>query len=336
VTDLDVVMDDDVTRREFLVGAAAATLLAACGGDDDGDDGGGAATSTIKVSHKYGMTAVPENPERIVTVGPTDEDAVLALGFQPVGITDWWGNFATGDFWPWAKPLLDRSSSHEIIPLDGEMHFEQIAAMEPDLIIGQYYGMTREQYDSFSRIAPTVAQSADHEDWQTPWQVMATTIGKTLGRDAAIEQLIEDVDARFAARAAANPAFAGTTVLYVERGEGVFTVRGANEPRVKVLTNLGLVVPDEYANPGPLGVEFSDEQMADVLDAVDLVVWVTDAPTEAALRAHPVHQTLRVAQEDRVVYVVDEVVVAAINWSTVLSLPYAADHVAEQIAAVVR
>ncbi len=40
------------------------------------------------VTHQYGTTVVEETPERVVTLGPTDQDAVLALGTVPVAIRE--------------------------------------------------------------------------------------------------------------------------------------------------------------------------------------------------------------------------------------------------------
>src|SRR5688572_21669592 len=41
----------------------------------------------VTIEHKYGSTTINEFPERIVTVGLTDHDALIALGIVPVGTT---------------------------------------------------------------------------------------------------------------------------------------------------------------------------------------------------------------------------------------------------------
>lgn len=41
------------------------------------------------VEHTYGSTVVPAEPRRIVTVGYTEQDTVLALGATVVGVTEW-------------------------------------------------------------------------------------------------------------------------------------------------------------------------------------------------------------------------------------------------------
>ena len=60
------------------------------------------------VQHKFGTTEVKEAPKRVVTVGYTDQDAVLALGVVPVGV----GDFLGGYDWrkrPWAQAALKGS-----------------------------------------------------------------------------------------------------------------------------------------------------------------------------------------------------------------------------------
>ena len=53
------------------------------------------------MEHALVTTTVTEEPKRVVTIGVTEHDAVLALGMKPVGVTDWYGDqpYAT---WPWA------------------------------------------------------------------------------------------------------------------------------------------------------------------------------------------------------------------------------------------
>ena len=103
------------TRRSFLAGLSAmavAPALAACGSDDpagasdSGSSGSaedGAFPATIE--HKYGETTVTRRPTRVVCVGLTDQDALLALGIVPVGVTKWFGD-APGFVFPWATDAL--------------------------------------------------------------------------------------------------------------------------------------------------------------------------------------------------------------------------------------
>jgi hypothetical protein len=75
----------------------------------------------------------------------------------------------------------------------GELDFEKITALQPDLIIGVYSGFTEEEYNTLSKIAPTVAQSGGYIDFGMPWQEQTRMIGRTLGRTEQAEQMVAGV-----------------------------------------------------------------------------------------------------------------------------------------------
>ena len=146
-------------------------LLAACGSDDepdtdstptsaaepgdDADDEGGTFPATV--THKYGETVVPEEPQRVVSVGVTEQDILLDLGVIPVGVTEWYGKQPDAT-WPWAHDLLEGAEPEVLNATDG-LEFEKIAALEPDLIVGTNAGITKKDYALLSQIAPTVASA---------------------------------------------------------------------------------------------------------------------------------------------------------------------------------
>ncbi len=122
-------------------------------------------------------------------MGFTDQDYLLALGVTPVGIREWFGEkpFAT---WPWAADELG-GATPEV--LTRELNYEQIAALQPDLLVGLYSGMTEEEYRLLSQIAPTVAPSPDFPDFAIPWQEQTRIIGRALGRRERAEELVAEV-----------------------------------------------------------------------------------------------------------------------------------------------
>src|SRR5690606_34561195 len=149
--------------------------LAACGGEETDPDGGEAAAGgsglPVSIEHKYGTTEIKSPPERVVTVGMTDQDAVLALGIKPVGVVEFSGLGLGVTEYPWSARQWG-GTRPTVVGQREDFKFEQIAALRPDLIIGLYTGMTKADYDKLSKIAPTVAQSADHPDYAMPWQDM--------------------------------------------------------------------------------------------------------------------------------------------------------------------
>ncbi|GAA1326945.1 hypothetical protein GCM10009610_61510 [Pseudonocardia xinjiangensis] len=166
---------DRITRRRLLTGAGALGalgLVTACGGAIDSATGASPASGTggfpLSVEHRNGTTRIPAAPQRVVTVGYSDQDPVLALGVRPFGVTDWYGDhpYAT---WPWAQDEL--GDAQPVVMNRGtftgtpEYRYEEIAAMAPDLIIGLYTGMDATQYETLSRIAPTVGPPAGFPEW---------------------------------------------------------------------------------------------------------------------------------------------------------------------------
>src|SRR3954471_11874495 len=108
--------------RGTRLAAAFASVLLLCGtaaacGSDSGSPatapsaaGSGAAAAEssafpVTIENKFGSTTIAAEPKRIVTVGLTDQDAVLALGKVPVGTTDWLGGYK-GAIGPWATGKL--------------------------------------------------------------------------------------------------------------------------------------------------------------------------------------------------------------------------------------
>ena len=105
----------------------------------------------VTISHALGTTIVNQPPERIVTLGWSSEDAVLALGKIPVGMPRY-RFFASGIF-PWNE---DRLAGARPYLFEGDIDYEAIAALRPDLILGIYSGIDDLAYKRLSSIAPTV------------------------------------------------------------------------------------------------------------------------------------------------------------------------------------
>lgn len=59
----------------------------------------------------------------------------------------------------------------------GALNYEAILALSPDLIIAVSAGITQDEYDLLSQIAPTIAQSGDYIDFGMPWQEATQLIG---------------------------------------------------------------------------------------------------------------------------------------------------------------
>lgn len=328
---------DALTRRELLTGGAAALLLAAAGcGPGESSEARGptdAPSGARVISHKYGNTQVPAAPERVVTVGLVDHDAALAVGVVPVAVTaDAYSAEQPHGIWPWAQDELG-DATPEVLPFP-QMSFERIARLDPDLILAVYSGLTENEYDILSQIAPTVAQSGDHGDYQAPWDAMTRVIGHALGRQDAAEEAIARVEQLFAGMRHQHPEFEGKSAVYagfVEAGQYYAETQGST--RAGILTALGFVIPDDIRG-ADFYAEVSREQV-ELFDR-DLLLWeVGDTAAMDAIQSDPLYARLDVAREGRDVFVTDPDLAGGLALISVLSLPYVIEQLVPKLAAAV-
>jgi iron complex transport system substrate-binding protein len=332
------------TRRTFLAGLsvlAVAPALAACGDDTATDDstgkGGSAAPEEnafpATIAHKYGETTLEKAPSRVVCVGLTEQDALLAMGIVPLAVTKWFGD-APGYIFPWATDALGDGELPEVLSDTNGIEIEKVASFAPDLIIGQYAGITDKEYELLSKIAPTVAQPGDYADYGAPWDEMALNIGKAVGKPETMQALIDDVNAQIAKAAADNPAFGGKTALVVSPYEGLF-VYGPEDPRSRMLMDLGFEYPTDVfgGEQDEFGISVSSERTSD-LDKVDVAVFL-DINADPAVKS--VFDETDTSEEGRWIDISDAsgAYYVAHSFVTPLSIPYVLERYVPQLAAAV-
>ncbi|HMQ31574.1 MAG TPA: iron-siderophore ABC transporter substrate-binding protein [Chloroflexaceae bacterium] len=291
----------------------------------------------VTIAHKFGETSIPAAPERVVALGYTDQDPILALGVVPVAVRYYFGD-SEDQVWPWAEGALDGASPQVLNIPFGELNAETIAALQPDLIVAVSSGITDADYATLAQIAPTLAQSADYVDFGVPWQEQTRVIGRALGREARAEELVAATEARFAELRAAHPAFAGATAaIAAPAADGQFFFSGPEHERQRVLSALGFTLPEELA--ASAGDSFYGTISGERLDLLDTdVLLVTASPSErAALEANPIFQQLGVVKAGRVIYldtsgISDDRVGPALVYSSVLSLPVVFDELVPRLA----
>ncbi|MCB0116877.1 MAG: ABC transporter substrate-binding protein, partial [Caldilineaceae bacterium] len=199
----------------------------------------------VTVEHQFGAITIPTAPQRVVSLGYSDQDPILALGVQPVAVRYWFGD-ADAQVWPWAADKLTDGQPQVLNMPFGELNFETIAALQPDLIIAVSAGIDDAEYETLSQIAPTLAQPSGYVNFGAPWQEQTRLIGRALGKAAQANALVDQTEARFDEVRAANPSFAGATAAIVApAGEGQIFFSGPQHERQRFLTTLGFVLPTE-------------------------------------------------------------------------------------------
>ncbi len=286
----------------------------------------------VTIEHKYGSTTITEKPERIVTVGLTEQDALLALGIVPVGTSEWFGGYP-GSIWPWAQDELAALGSEVPAAVGGEaINFEAIAGLQPDLILALYAGVTQEEYDLLTQIAPTVAQPEAYVDYGIPWQELTLTVGQAVGQAAEAEALVADVEAQFVQLQAEHPEFSGATSIVATPYQGIW-VYGEQDVRGRFLTMLGFQLPEglQEITGTDFGGNLSMER-ADLLD-VDVIIWLDAEEAEGDLGG-PVYQSLPVHTEGREIHLssYNDPLGGATSFVSVLSLPFLLEGLVPQVA----
>jgi iron complex transport system substrate-binding protein len=333
------------TRRRFLAGLsvlAVAPVIAACGDDSSGSAGtakesSGAAPEEsafpVTIKHKYGETTIEEAPKRVVCLGLTDQDALMALGVVPVGITYWFGDEKLQGVYPWAEKFLGDAELPTVLKDTNGVEVEKVAALAPDLIIGQYAGLTEQDYKKLVAMGvPVVAQNGDYADYGTPWDEAALTLGAAIGKPKAAQDLVDTVKKRIGDEAAAHPEFKGQTAATITPYEGLF-LYGPEDPRSRMLLDLGFDLHPLITNAddSEFGVSLSAERTADLAD-IGVAVWIDfDADKQvkkifAGTAAYDEGRWFDVNEGDGNYYV-------AHSFVTPLSIPYLLDRYVPQLAA---
>jgi iron complex transport system substrate-binding protein len=332
--------------------AVALVVVAACGGGGDDDDGAGsdgeeqdvaaepaeaadaagAAAFPVEVEHALGVTEIEAAPERVVSVGYTEQDTLLALGITPVAVTDWYGDqpYAT---WPWAQDELGDAQPEVLTVADG-FQYERIADLDPDLIVGTNAGIDAESYAVLSDIAPTIAHPAGAPPWFSQWDDQSRLIAQAVGREAAMDEIIADIDDRFAEAAADHPEFASTSVAFLQNafydGEAIAYQEGLS---TDFLTDLGFGIPEELDAYAPEeGQAYIPLEQLSTLDAADVLLWATENPEDrTALESQPLYLALEEVREGRLVFT-DGLTAGAIYFTSPLSLPFVIDQIVPALA----
>jgi iron complex transport system substrate-binding protein len=297
-------MPEQWSRRGFLRAGAAAGLLVvaappACSSHKPAPTRAGG-SAPVTISHLFGETTVPEPPKRVVSVGFTGQDDLLALGVVPIAVTNWFGDqpFAV---WPWARDKLGNAKP-VVLNLDNGIQVQRIAGLKPDLIVATDAGVDEDTYQKLSAIAPTIPQSDGYAFFE-PWKEQATAIGRAVFQPDRMKSLINGVDQGFAGVADKYPQFKSRTVLLLQgkfqEDDVVATIGWGTE----FLAQMGLAVATSI-NPfavDQLRAFIPRDKIKPVLGAADLLIWTTDSdgdqagllanPDVAALRAHSVFTT---------------------------------------------
>ncbi|OZM72069.1 iron ABC transporter substrate-binding protein [Amycolatopsis antarctica] len=320
----------------LLAAALACTLLAACGGsggEQQPEASGSGGTLPVTITHKYGSTEVTK-ADRVVTLGLSDHEVALALGVKPIGAVDWFKERPFGVY-PWQQEKWN-GTQPEIVGERDDFDIEKIIELQPDVVIAQYSGMTKEQYDKLSEFFPVVAQPTGFADYAAPWRDMTRAIGTAMGKATEAEGLIKGVEDKFAAARQQHPEFAEQTMVVADSFEpGVYSAFAGHDPKLQFMLDLGFQAPQQLMDlPKEKNATEVGSEGLPLMD-VDRLVWLaSDTAMQQRVEADPLYAKLKVVTENRDLFIPysDPPLGAAVSFGTVLSMPYAIDQLVPMLA----
>lgn len=339
-------------RALRLLGTAAtltllATTLAACASPASSESGsGGAAEGSaagfpVQIEHVYGTTTIEQRPERVATVAWANHEVPLALGIVPVGMSKaTWGDDDGDGVLPWVEDRLTELGADTPVLFDETdgIDFEAVADTAPDVILAAYSGLSEEDYETLSKIAPVVAYP------ETPW---GTSLEDMIALDAAAlgladegDELIAELQDTVDTSLAAHPALADQKLLFsfINPSDlskiGFYTV---HDTRPGFLAGLGLPQPEIVTDESAKTDEFYVEVSSDVADRfADVDVFVTygdpDGAFVAQLQADPLLSQIPAVAAGRIAVLEDATPLAASANPSPLSIGWGIDDYFDVLA----
>lgn len=330
------------TSRLLALGAAAALALslAACSSTaptstDDTAAGSNPASADafpVTVEHVYGETTITEKPERVATVAWANHEVPLALGIVPVGMSKVaWGDDDDNGVLPWVEEKLDELGAETPVLFDEAdgIDFEAVADTNPDVILASYSGLTQEDYDTLSKIAPTIAYP--EVAWGTSYQDMITMNATALGLADEGAELVADLESQTQDALDAHPALKDAKVLFTYIDPNDFSQVGFYTPidtRPGFLLDLGLPEPQilkDNADATDFYLTVSAEEV-DKFDDVDLFITYGDESMVAALQADPLLGKIPAVAQGQIAILPDATPIANSANPSPLSIPWGIDE----------
>ncbi|AKL96029.1 ABC-type Fe3+-hydroxamate transport system, periplasmic component [Clostridium aceticum] len=287
----------------------------------------------ITIQHVFGETVIETEPKRVAAISWGNQDVPLALGVVPVGVSE--ANYGVTDgsgLLPWTlakfkelgidNPILFRDT-------DG-LDYEAISDVQPDVILAAYSGITQEEYDLLSKIAPVVAYTT--HPWQTFWRDQIVLNAAGLGMKSEGQELISELENLIAEKISEYPENIGKTAafFYFNPSDlGKFYIYLPNDPRAAYLTDLGMMLPESIAKLAKESDSFALELSAenvDLIEDIDIIItYGSDALIEA-LQANPLLGMIPAVKRGSIAVIEDGTPLAASGTPSALSIPATIDE----------
>lgn len=317
---------DTKASNETAQGASEITTTGEAASDEASDN-----IFPLTINHGLGETVIESQPENVVAIAWGNPDVPLALGVIPVGISE--ANFGSRDengLLAWtAKAFEDAGVEPNVFDDTDGWDYEAISDCNPDVILAAYSGLSQEEYDRLSEIAPVVAYP--EIAWTTTWQEETINDAIALGLEEEGRTLVEETQELINDKLSEYPALDGKRVAFFWLSEddlGTFYIYTNNDPRAAFLSDLRFVMPDSIksliTNDQDFSITVSAEN-ADLLNDVDIIITYGTESLVEAMKADGRFANIPAVANEAFVLLDSNDVLAAASTPTVLSIPYAID-----------
>lgn len=334
-------------RRRLLALATAGAFaigLSACGtsapaATDEESTGASSGEYPVTIEHALGTTTIEAQPERVATVAWANHEVPLALGIVPVGIAA--ANFGDDDgngLLPWVEEELEELGGETPVLFDETdgIDFEAVADTQPDVILAGYSGLTQEDYDTLSEIAPVVAYP--EAPWSTSWRDVILLNSQGLGLAQEGTELVASIEQEITDTVDTHPELEGKTAMFVTHVDtaDLSTVNfyTANDTRAAFFEDLGLATPQAVTEASAAG-EFSGSvsaEQVDLFDDVDVIVTYGDQELVETLEADPLLSQMPAVANGAVVFLDGEGPLGTAANPTPLAIPWVLEDYASLLA----
>ncbi|GAA4776638.1 iron-siderophore ABC transporter substrate-binding protein [Citricoccus nitrophenolicus] len=341
------------TSRPFAVSIAAVGLalaLSACGGGTEASGSSGSSGSSeaaasgeqfpLEVEHAFGSTTIESAPERVATVNWANHEVPLALGVVPVGMAA--ANFGDDDgngVLPWVEDELAELGAETPVLFDETdgIDFEAVADTDPDVILAAYSGLTQQDYDTLSEIAPVIA--FPETAWGTDWRDMIRLNSQGMGMATEGDALIEDLEGQITETAAEHPELEDTSAMFLTHVDtaDLSTVNfyTGHDTRTMFFEDLGMTVAESVQQVTDETDQFSGSvsaEQVDQFDDVEVIVTYGDQSLVDTLEADPLLSQMPAVENGAIVALDGTGPLGTASNPTPLALPYVLEDYADLLA----
>lgn len=286
----------------------------------------------MTIKHAFGETTIKSKPKKVATISWGNQDVPLALGVVPVGASK--ANYGVDSkvgLLPWSIAKYKELGVDKPVLFDDtdSLDYEAISKTSPDVILAGYSGITKEEYDMLSKIAPVVPYN--NKPWLTLWREQIRIDAQGMGMKKEGETLIRDLDTLIQNKLKQYPQLKGKTAAFAyfnPKDLGNFYIYLPEDPRAAYLTDLGLEFPEEIQELGKKSASFSIQLSAenvDILKSVDILVAYGNDDLLKAMQHDKLLKTIPAIANGSVAFYEDGSSLAASATPTALSIPATID-----------